>query len=289
MDYFKSSGSFEEDVVLVVDEGSSLKSISRKLAENNVIEYPELFTMLIRILEPSTHLKAGQYLFEAKSSPLEVFQKLATGDVIVHKITIAEGLMTIQIRDIVENAEFMQGEFPDGVKEGELLPETYDYYYGDSREDFVNRMKLAMKDLVDELWEKRAKDLPINNKKDAVILASIIEKETGVKAERSRVSAVFVNRLNRGMRLQTDPTVIYSITEGEYVMERPLRFKDLEIKSPYNTYKNYGLPPTPIAHPGRKAIEAALNPDKTEEFYFVANGTGGHSFSSTLKEHNEKC
>ena len=286
LDYFKSPGPLQQETLLVIPEGSSLKSISHILSDNNVIKYPEVFSLIIRFSESGSRMKAGQYKFTSKIAPVQVFAKVASGQVVSHKVTIPEGLMAFQILEIIKNAPYMKGQVPDNIKEGELLPETYDYHYGDDRAGIVARMRQKMQKVLDSAWEKRADNLPIKTKEEALVLASIIEKETAIAGERKEVASVFVNRLRKGMRLQTDPTVIYAITEGKYVLERPLYYKDMKIDSPYNTYKNYGLPPFPIANPGKDAIEAALNPADTDYYYFVADGTGGHKFSTTLKEHN---
>ena len=169
--------------------------------------------------------------------------------------------------------------------EGSLLPETYLFTRGDTRAEIIARMQAAMT-AVDRLWAERAAGLPLDTPEEAVILASIIEKETGVNSERAVVAGVFVNRLRRGMRLQTDPTVIYALTNGERPLGRELWRRDLEVDSPYNTYKVVGLPPGPIANPGLSALEAAMNPAETEYFYFVADGSGGHAFAKTLRDHN---
>jgi UPF0755 protein len=170
--------------------------------------------------------------------------------------------------------------------EGSILPETYTYALDEERSAVVERMRQSMREVLDELWPKRADNLPVKTRQEAVVLASIVEKETGLPEERPRVAAVFVNRLRRGMKLQSDPTVAYAITRGKRQMERPLRFKDLEIKDPYNTYYTKALPPGPICNPGRAALAAVLNPIETKELYFVADGTGGHVFANTLIEHN---
>jgi len=285
--YFTGHGSLNEEKIVDIPEGSSLKAIAAKLADENVISYPEIFTAWIRITKPEKTMKAGQYRFEANISPEAVFHKLEQGDVIKYSLTIPEGLMTSQIIKLINEAPNMSGKITSDVKEGELLPETYEYTHNYDRQKLVERMKASMQKALDEAWEKRADNLPIKSKEEALILASIIEKETGVSSERERVAGVFINRLNKGMRLQTDPTVIYAITKGEYVLERLLSRKDLKSDSPYNTYENFGLPPTPIANPGKKSVEAALNPMQTDEYYFVADGTGGHKFSATLKEHNK--
>lgn len=284
--YIKSSGPLKENTVILIPAGSSLNKISSELSQNGIIDHPELFSIMVRLTDSANKMKAGEYEFTAGMTPVDIFKKIASGEVVSHKITFAEGLMTIQILDALKNEPLLTGDIPDGIKEGELLPETYEFNYGDSRADIVNRMKLAMQNTVTELWEKRKDGLPIKTINEAITLASIVEKETGIDGERGQVASVFINRLKKRMRLQSDPTTIYAITRGEYVLERPLIFKDLEIKSEYNTYKIYGLPPTPIANPGRASLEAVLNPPDTGNYYFVADGTGGHKFSSTLDEHN---
>ena len=171
-------------------------------------------------------------------------------------------------------------------KEGQLLPETYFFRKNFSRNTQIKNMKNNMSLILDEAWKNRDKNLPLKNKEELLILASIVEKETGISAERDRIAGVFINRINLGMKLQSDPTVIYAVTLGKYKLERPLSKRDLKIKSPYNTYFTYKLPPTPICNPGKKAIFATANPLETKDLYFVANGNGGHSFSRTLREHN---
>jgi UPF0755 protein len=172
------------------------------------------------------------------------------------------------------------------VKEGGLLPETYFFSYGDSREGLVARMEQAMRDMLTGIWAKRSEGLSVRSRKEALVLASLIEKETGKPEERARISAVFHNRLKRGMRLQTDPTVVYAISGGDGPIDRPLTRGDLSITSPYNTYLKAGLPPGPIANPGVASLVAAVNPAPVEDLYFVADGNGGHLFARTLEEHN---
>lgn len=285
-EYYSGEGPLQDEKIVIIPEGSSLKSAAKKLAKENVITQPELFSILVRIMEPDKTIKAGQYKFSKNVSPEKVFRKMEKGEIVSYSLTIPEGLMTSQIIEIINEAPHMTGTIKNTPKEGELLPETYEYPYNYDRQKLVDRMKSYMKKALNDAWENRAPNLPIRSKEEALILASIIEKETGLASERERVSAVFINRLNKRMRLQTDPTVIYAITRGDYVLERPLSRKDLKMESPYNTYKNFGLPPGPIANPGIKSINAALNPAITNEYYFVADGTGGHKFSSTLKEHN---
>ena len=187
----------------------------------------------------------------------------------------------------LREAEALTGKIREIPADGSLLPETYEYSRGHTRARMINRMQAAMDRLLDELWPQRDPNLPVDTRREAVTLASIVEKETGVPDERAVVAGVFVNRLRQGMRLQSDPTVRYALTGGEKTLDRPLTRADLELDDPYNTYTNHGLPPGPIANPGRAAIEAALNPADTDYLYFVADGDGGHVFAETLEAHNE--
>jgi len=287
MSYLKTPGPLPAEKSIVIASGTSLVSISQQLAENEIIQFPEVFAVIIKVLKYGKSLKAGEYAFAPHVPPIDVFKKMESGDVVIRKITIPEGLYTSQILEILKNDPAQSGDLPANVAEGELLPETYEYHYGDLRANMVKRMQEARKKLLDELWEKRQANLPLASKNEALALASIVEKETGLPDERRRVAAVFINRLKKNMRLQTDPTVIYAVTGGKYVLNRPLSHHDLEMESLYNTYRNQGLPPTPISNPGRASIEAALNPLDTNELFFVASGNGGHVFSSDIKQHNE--
>ncbi|MDG4649794.1 endolytic transglycosylase MltG [Roseibacterium sp. SDUM158017] len=217
----------------------------------------------------------------------DVYRELVESDQItVYRVSIPEGLTSWQIVQGLNQADFLQGEVADIPAEGMLAPDTYEVRRGDDRNDLLERMRLAQETILAEAWEDREDGLPLASPEEALILASIIEKETSVPDEREQVASVFVNRLNRGMRLQTDPTVIYGVTNGRGVLGRGIRQSELRDENPWNTYVIDGLPPTPIANPGRAAIEAALNPDETEYVFFVADGTGGHAFAQTLEEHN---
>jgi UPF0755 protein len=286
-DYFKSPGPLLAPTTVVIEEGIPMTAISQQLAKSAVINYPELFTFIMRLSESEKKMKAGEYSFNSNVTPIQVYHKISTGDVVTRYFTIPEGLMTSQILAAINKVDILKGEVTQNIAEGELLPETYDYYYGENREKIINRMRVAMTEVLKAEWEKRAAHLPFTKMEEALVMASIVEKETGIKSERKRVAAVFINRLRKNMRLQTDPSVIYAITKGAYVLNRPLNLDDLQVDSPYNTYKNSGLPPTPISNPGKASIEAVLNPDETNELYFVAGGTGGHKFAATLKEHNK--
>jgi UPF0755 protein len=230
-------------------------------------------------------LKPGEYRFEPATSVTAARAKIVAHDVVARFGTVPEGLTTAEIAAILQAAEGLTGEVPSPIADGDLLPETYKYEWGDARADVVARMRNARNALVQELWAARAADLPLASPEEAVVLASIVEKETGVGSERARVAAVFINRLRRGMKLQSDPTVIYGITpNGDFA--RTLTFSDLERPTAFNTYVIPALPPSPICHPGRAALAAVLNPAVTEELYFVADGTGGHAFATTLEAHN---
>lgn len=212
--------------------------------------------------------------------------KIARGEVFFRRITIPEGLTSGQIMYLIANYPDLEGEIDLDVKEGELLPETYSFELGASRNSIILQARAAMQKALEEVWASRDSSLPLKDVNELLTLASIIEKETGVPEERPLVASVFLNRLKKGMRLQTDPTVIYAITEGETSFGRSLKRADLKIDSPYNTYLNYGLPPGPICNPGREALMAAARPQQSDYLYFVADGKGGHRFARSLNEHN---
>lgn len=217
----------------------------------------------------------------------EVYADLvASGTPMVYRVSVPEGLTSWQIVEGLRQADFLDGEIAEVPPEGMLAPDTFDVRRGQDRQEILDTMRAAQAVILAEAWAGRQDGLPLANAEEALILASIIEKETSVPDERERVSSVFINRLNRGMRLQTDPTVIYGITEGRGILGRGLRQSELRGETPWNTYVISGLPPTPIANPGRAAIEAAVNPDGSDFIFFVADGTGGHAFAQTLEEHN---
>ena len=257
------------------------------LHRQGIIDNPLVFRLGVRLERTADTLKAGEFDFPAAISMWQAAALIASGKTVLRRLTIAEGLTTRQILTLVGTAEGLTGETDEqAVPEGTLLPETYFYSWGDTRSDLVTRMRKAMAAATAELWPARDAGLTLRSTDEAVVLASIIEKETGVAEERHRVSAVFHNRLKRGMRLQSDPTVVYGLAGGSGGLGRPLTRSDLAMPSPYNSYLNHGLPPGPIANPGRAAIEAALRPDDSKDLYFVADGSGGHAFARTLEEHN---
>jgi UPF0755 protein len=231
-------------------------------------------------------LKHGEYLIKPHASVREIIDVLAEGKAVQYKVTIPEGLTSQQIVERLKAEQNLTGDIAAVPPEGSLFPETYGVEKGTTRAALLDRMKEKMQQFLAAAWEKRKPGLLLKTPQEAMAFASIVEKETGRPDERDRVAAVFMNRLRKGMRLQSDPTVIYGIVGGQGALGRPLTRADLDQKSTHNTYQIDGLPPTPICNPGRSAIEATLNPAATNDLYFVADGTGGHVFSDTLKEHN---
>ncbi len=278
-------GPLAKNAVVLLEPGTSVAGIAGALEEAGAIRHPKLFVAAVKARDQANALKAGEYEIPAGASVFEIVDLLVEGKSILHTLTAPEGKTTKQILALVAADETLTGEITLTPAEGALLPETYAFTRGQTRDGLIADMAEAQTLIVAELWEKRANDLPYTNKEEAIILASIVEKETGVAAERARIAAVFVNRLKRGMRLQSDPTIIYGLTEGE-PLGRGLRKSELERATPYNTYVIEGLPPTPIANPGRAAIEAVLNPADTDDLFFVADGSGGHVFAPSLEEHN---
>lgn len=273
------------DTTVVLSRGAGVTKIARDLSDAGVIKNTFVFGVGVRVSGNSRDLKAGEYLIPGGASPRDIMEQLRGGRTVLHRLTIAEGLTVAEVFAAVNGAAALDGEVLELPPEGALLPETYYFSLGDSRTDLLTRMRDAMQETLNELWSARAEDLPFDSAEEALALASIVEKETGVSAERARVAAVFINRLRRGMRLQSDPTVVYSLTQGTAPLGRALTRRDLKTDNPYNTYLNRGLPPGPIANPGRASIEAVMHPLETEELYFVADGNGGHAFATNLRQH----
>lgn len=282
---FNAPGPLREDSRVVVPKGIGLAPMAALLAERGVLRHPLAFRIFVTVDGAENRLKAGEYDFPAGISAASVRELLVSGRTVVRRLTVPEGLSTAAVLELVRNAEGLVGEPPDSG-EGRLLPETYHYTHGDSRADLVSRMQRAMDEAIARLFRGRPRNSPLKSEAELLTLASIIEKETGISGERAEIAGVFVNRLKRGMRLQTDPTVIYALTEGRQDLGRPLTRTDLRVDHPYNTYRNHGLPPGPIANPGLAALEAAARPARTDALYFVADGAGGHLFARTLGEHN---
>ena len=283
---FTQRGPSVSDLTLVLPRGASLGAIANRLGQNGVLRHPQVFESMVRLLGEERLLKAGEYVFPARISPREIEYLLIAGHTVQRKLTVPEGLMAAEILALLSETEGLSGDPPARPAEGWLLPDTYYYAYGDERGQFVERMRQAMRDLLAQYWATRQPDLPYRSPEDAIVMASIIEKETAKGEERAMVASVYVNRLRRGMRLQADPTVAYGITGGQTPLERPLTRDDLAHDNPWNTYRVKGLPPTPIANPSRASVLAALHPNVTKYLYFVADGDGGHTFAESLPDHN---
>jgi UPF0755 protein len=292
---FKKPGPLTQATVFEIKQGSGLRGISYGLAEAGIIHNAYVFMAAAKLSRAENDLKAGEYEFEAGISAESIMHKIRSHDVVQRFITIPEGLTSHEIVALLNAAPDLSGVIADIPKDGSLLPETYDYSRGEERQAVIGRMKVAMDEAMNALCKTYvcgAGDV-LKSQHDVLTLAAIIEKETGKPEERPAVAGVFINRLKKGMALQTDPTVIYAITggkpetAGQGPLGRRLLKTDLAFESPYNTYLYPGLPPGPIANPGKASIEAALNPQTHDYLYFVADGTGGHLFAKTLDEHNK--
>lgn len=284
----------QADQTIIIKRGQGVNEISALLDQNKIISSPLVFKIAVRVTGRHGGLKAGEYLIPAQTSMKDILDILHEGRVMARKFTIVEGLTSYQILTRLYQVKFLTGEKIKNIPaEGSLLPETYHYISGETYRQKIDEMRAAMTKTIDTLWQTRAKNLPFKTKEEALTLASIVEKETGIAGERKKIAGVFINRLRRGILLQSDPTVIYALTKGKIhedgkgPLGRRLLRKDLGIDSPYNTYKYAGLPPGPIANPGAAAIKAVLHPAQHEYIYFVADGSGGHAFSKTLAEHNQ--
>ena len=283
---FTAEGPSSEEEIILVPRGSGLSTIAVLLEREGLIADPLVFRLGVRKARAGAELKAGEFAIPAGASPREIMEILREGKALARRVTVPEGLTSREILALVSEAEHLEGELPEPPPEGSLLPETYHYQRGDAAGELIARMEEAMQTTLQDLWAERAEGLPLASPEEAVILASIVEKETGVGGERPLVASVFYNRLERGMPLQSDPTVIFALTKGEKPLGRALTRQDWKVDDPYNTYQNAGLPPGPIANPGRASLEAVLQPAESEYLYFVADGTGGHAFAKTLAEHN---
>jgi len=284
---FEAAGPLSEDKVVNIPRGLGIRDISDLLQREGVIDQPYVFMGAVIVLKARGELKYGEYQFTKQSSVADVVDTIVEGKVIQHAFTVPEGLTSEQIVARLLENETLTGQIKDIPREGTLLPETYRFTRGMTREQIIQRMQQAHRRVLQEVWEHRLQDLPVKTPEQLVTLASIVEKETGKPDERTRVAAVFVNRLKTRMRLQSDPTIIYGLTGGKGSLGRPILRSEIEQPTPYNTYVIDGLPPGPIANPGRASLEAAANPARTRELYFVADGTGGHVFSDSYAEHQK--
>ncbi len=283
---FVRPGPLEASTIVIVPRGVGVEGIANELLKGGVIADALVFRLGIRASAADKSLRAGEYTFPARISAREVVALLTSGKTVVRRLTVAEGLTSAQIVARLDATDGLSGTVKGIPGEGTLLPETYHFSFGDRRKSMISRMIDAMDATLEDLWERRVPDLPFKTPLEALILASIVEKETARPDERARIAGVYINRLRKGMRLQSDPSVAYGLSADGQPLGRPLTRTDLDTRTPFNTYRIKGLPPSPICNPGRAAITAVLDPAATDELYFVADGTGGHAFAHTLKEHN---
>jgi UPF0755 protein len=281
----ETPGPLQEDKIVNVPR-AGIRDVADTLQREGVISQPWIFVAMAIVQKSRGDLRAGEYQFPKQASLEDVIGTIIDGKVVQHPLTIPEGLTSEQIVQRLLETDVLAGNVKEIPREGSLLPETYRVTRGTSREQLIQRMQQAQRKLLQETWERRASDLPLRSPEELLTLASIVEKETGKPDERARVAAVFINRLKQHIRLQSDPTIIYGLVGGKGTLGRPLTRADVNQPTPYNTYTVDGLPPGPIANPGRASIEATANPARTRELYFVADGTGGHAFAENLEQHN---
>jgi len=286
-----------EETAFMVERGATGASIARALEEQNLIKDDFLFRIAARIYAPGATMQAGEYQIPARASIRDIVDMMASGAALQHAITFPEGITIRAAMKIIEESDVLTGDLPETPPEGSILPDTYHVQRGMTRAALLQLMRDAHNEALAEIWAGRAPNLPLRTPEELVNLASIVERETGVAAERPMVAGVFINRLRRPMRLETDPTIIYGVclrfpdrcVDGRLVnaqgQRRTIRQSEIALDTGYNTYRIDGLPPTPIANPGRAALEATANPAQTDAIFFVADGTGGHIFAATLAEH----
>ena len=280
-------GPLPADKVVIIAPGTDVSDIVAQLEHEGVIDSASLMTATLFAEGEHSKLKVGEYLFKQSASLNDVIDTLVSGKQILHAITLPEGLTSEQICDRLKADDILVGDIRTVPKEGTLMPDTYKFARGTTRERLVRTMQQEQKRIVDEVWSHRTPDTPIKSPYEMLTLASIVEKETGKADERPRVAGVFVNRLVKGIPLQSDPTIVYGLVGGKGTLGRGILRSELEQKTPYNTYSISGLPPGPICNPGRAAMEAVANPSRTKDIYFVADGTGGHAFAETLDQHRQ--
>ncbi len=282
----EAPGPLQEDKTVVIPARAGMTDIADVLQREGVIDNNRwAFIGAVFALKARSELKPGEYAFQKKASLRDVIGTIVEGKVVQHSVTVPEGLTSEQIVARLTDNDIFSGTIREIPREGTMLPETYKFPRGTTRDQVIQRMQAAQKRLVAEIWDHRSPDVPLKSPEQLVTLASIVEKETGKADERSRVAAVFVNRLQKKMKLQSDPTIIYGLVGGKGTLGRPIKRSEISQPSPYNTYTIDGLPPGPIANPGRASLEAAANPARTRDLFFVADGTGGHAFSESLDAH----
>ncbi len=282
---FETPGPLQRVVTIDIRPNTGLADIAEQLADENIIEDHYVFIGGIMLNKVDGKLKAGEYSIPPRASMHEIMEILVEGKALLHTITVPEGWTSYAVAKKVNEDAILNGTQVSVPPEGVLLPETYSFPRSMTKAKVIAQMRDAHTRLLDELWAKRNANLPFTTKNEAVILASIVEKETGKAEERPMVAGVFINRLRRGMRLQSDSTIIYGITKGRGPLDRSILQSDIDLSTNYNTYQIDGLPPTPIANPGAAALEATLNPLESDFLYFVADGTGGHVFAISHAEH----
>ncbi len=284
----EAPGPLQEDKVVNIPARAGKRDIADVLQREGVIDVnPWVFIGGVLAMKASSDLKPGEYSFQKNASLRDVIATIVEGKVVQHSVTIPEGLTSEQIVERLGENDIFSGSVKEIPREGTLLPETYKFPRGTTRDQVIQRMQQAQKRAVADIWERRSPDLPIKSPEQLVTLASIVEKETGKPDERSRVAAVFVNRLKQKIKLQSDPTIIYGLVGGKGTLGRPIKRSEITQPSPYNTYVIDGLPPGPISNPGRASLEAAANPARTRDLFFVADGTGGHAFTETYDQHQK--
>ena len=284
----ETPGPLQEDKVVNIPARAGKRDIADVLQREGVIDVnPWVFIGGVLAMKASSDLKPGEYSFQKNASLRDVIATIVEGKVVQHSVTIPEGLTSEQIVERLGDSDIFSGSVREIPREGTLLPETYKFPRGTSRDQVIQRMQQAQKRAVADIWERRSQDLPVKSPEQLVTLASIVEKETGKPDERSRVAAVFVNRLKQKIKLQSDPTIIYGLVGGKGTLGRPIKRSEITQPSPYNTYVIDGLPPGPISNPGRASLEAAANPARTRDLFFVADGTGGHAFTETYDQHQK--
>ncbi|WP_137153997.1 endolytic transglycosylase MltG [Rhizobium sp. FKL33] len=285
---YQARGPLETNTTFLVREGAGVKEIASALERRNIISQARIFQSVTSFLGAGEAMRHGEYEIKAGASMEEVMELFRSGKSIQYSITFPEGLTVKQIFKRLAADPVLEGELPvDLPPEGSLRPDTYKFTRGSDRKAILQQMQASQAKLIDQVWKHRDSDLPIETKEQLLVLASIVEKETGKADERPQVASVFLNRLRKNMRLQSDPTIIYGVYGGDgKPADKPITQSDKTKETPYNTYVIKGLPPTPIANPGRAALEAVANPSKTDYLYFVADGTGGHAFAKTLDDHN---
>src|SRR6201746_54375 len=284
----EAAGPLKEDKIVNIPARAGKGDIAETLQREGVIDInPWVFIGGVYALKASSDLKPGEYAFQKNASLRDVIGTMVEGKVVQHAVTIPEGLTSEQIVGRLSENDIFSGAVREMPREGTLLPETYKFPRGTTRDQVIARMQQTQKRMLAEIWERRNPDIPIKTPEQLVTLASIVEKETGKADERSRVAAVYVNRLRQKIKLQSDPTIIYGLVGGKGTLGRPIKRSEIQQPSPYNTYVVDGLPPGPIANPGRASLEATANPARTRDLFFVADGTGGHSFTETYDQHQK--